>query len=488
MKKTSFPTSKPSHHFPKAAGVTAVAAAVGLTLGSSLALALPVAVTNGNDTGAGSLRAALESGARDIVIATSDDIMITTPLMWSSERSLSLIGTGQTVVTMENITLLEVSNGANLTVVGVNFQGPGGFDVNNQSPEGVPAGKGIFIDVRDDQTGTVKMVLKDVTVSGVANHGVHVSDCDLADSCGGGGGGAGGGSDAQIVVDFDNVRIDNVGQGKFDADGLRVDERGNGNILFTASHSTFTRVGADGVELDEGQNGIVRATVTNSSFDRNGDYCDPAIFEGELEAFLAGAPAEGEFDESEEVTVASLPGAPMGFSDNGCIEYVVDTYDSGFVEAYEYAIDVDDGFDVDEAGQGGLYATIVNTTVTDNFDEGIDFDEEDAGPIDVVFVGTSASGNTDDGYKMSEADEGSVIGLVSGADATSNGGKGFVFEEEDAGNVFVQVYGAMTSGNDDSDDTGIEAVQEDDGIGTLRVRDSDIADGFDIDGVDLFEE
>lgn len=468
--------------------LTAAVFAGGLTLVSQTASAMPAEVTNGNDTGAGSLRAALESGARDIVVVTDQDIMITTPLTYSGTRPLSITGRGQAVVTMENINLLEISEGANLTVSGLSFMGPGGFDINNQSPPGETAGKGIFVDVRSDQTGTVKLVLRDVIVSGVANHGVHVSDCDLADDCGSGGGGAGGGSDARIVVEFDSVVIDDVGQGKFDADGLRVDERGPGEIIFTASNSTFTGVGADGVELDEGQDGGVRATVSNSSFASNGDYCDPAILEPELEAFLSGADAEGEFEESEGISAADLPGPPQGFSDNSCIEFAVDSYDSGAVEAYEYAIDVDDGFDVDEAGSGGLIATITNSSITDNFDEGIDFDEEDAGAIVVTFVETTASGNTDDGYKMSEAGAGGVIGLVAGASAMDNGGKGFVFEEEDAGGLFVKVFDTMTSDNDDSDDTGIEAVQEDEGTGRLTVSGSSIGDGLDLDGVVLIQD
>ena len=68
--------------------------------------------------------------------------------------------------------------------------------------------------------------------------------------------------------------------------------------------------------------------------------------------------------------------------------------------------------------------------------------------------------------------------------ATDNGGKGFVFEEEDEGDVAVKVVATQTANNDDSDDTGIEAVQEDEGTGTLKVRNSDIADGIDTDGVD----
>ena len=58
----SFPRSKHA----LAAAVVATAA----TLGAGGACALPALVTNGNDMGEGSLRAALEGGATEIVITT----------------------------------------------------------------------------------------------------------------------------------------------------------------------------------------------------------------------------------------------------------------------------------------------------------------------------------------------------------------------------------------------------------------------------------
>ena len=284
------------------------------------------------------------------------------------------------------------------------------------------------------------------------------------------------------------MTISGVCLGTIDAYGLRVDERGAGNILFTASNSTLTGVGADGVELDEGQNGIVRATVVGSAFNGNGGYCDPVLLSAELETFLAGTPDEAEFSEAEQVSSDSLPGPVVGSSDDRCFEFEVSTYESGFVEEYGYGIDTDDGFDIDEAGNGTIKTVIVDTQINDNLDEGIDFDEEDAGGIDVVFFGTTASGNSDDGYKMSEQGVAGVIGIVGNATATDNGGKGFVFEEEDDGNVTVFVANTETSNNDDSDDTGIEVVQEDEGSGRLTVTGSGIADGNDLDGVELVSE
>lgn len=433
-------------------------------------------VTNGNDYGDGSLREALASGASEIVIVTNKNIEIMEPLSYEGTTPLSIYGNGKSVKTYENINLLQVTNGANLTVQNLDFEGPGGFSIENQADS--PAGKGIFVDVRDDQRGTVKLVLTNVSVKGVANHGVHVSDCNLADTCGGGSGGGGEGSDASISVTFQNVEIKDVGYGKFDADGLRVDERGKGKITFTANDSSFTGVGADGVELDEGNNGSILATITDSKFNDNGGYCDPGVLLPLLPDEL-----EAEFEEGEqtEVPVVDTP-------DNTCIEVAVEFYPDGSVEEWEFAIDLDDGIDLDEAGSGSIITLMIDSDIKGNLDEGVDYDEEGAGNIDVTFIDTRADKNTDDGYKFTEEDNGGMFAMVYDSSSEKNGGKGFVFEEADNGNLDVTVEESRTKNNDDSDGTGIEAVQEDNGTGLLTVIDSDIKDGIDAEGVAVVEE
>lgn len=459
------------------------AAALATALGTAALAEAPILVTSASDAGEGTLRAALETAAagdaaRQIVIVTEDDIAISSTLSYAGQAAIAIHGQGQTVSLSENATLLAATAGASLTIRNLNFAGPGGFDIENRGDgDGRSPGKGIFVDVRDDQTGLVVLSLDGVSVSDVAGHGVHVSDCTLADACGGGGGGAGEGSPASIAVDFDNVTIDNVGNGSFDADGLRVDERGAGDIYFNAAGSLFTRVGADGIELDEGQAGSVIVTETASRFVDNGGYCDPSI----LSSFLPEE-AEGEFEQGARAE-ADIPGPVTGSADDSCIEREVELYDDGSVEEFEFGLDLDDGFDIDEAGPGGLEVVMIGSDVSDNLDEGVDFDEEGPGGITASFISTKANGNTDDGYKLSEEDAGGVEGLMQGAESKDNGGKGAVFEEEDAGGVTVSVVDSMTANNDDSDDTGLEVVQEDAGQGTLSVTNSDIADGIDAEGV-----
>jgi len=462
---------------------TAVAALIAGGLAAP-ALAAPLMVTSTADSGDGSLRAALEAASaatepQQVIIATHDGpIQIESTLTYSGMAPLTLIGTGQTIGSAEDVTLLAVTMGADMSISNLTFEGPGGYSIEARSELGATAGKGIFVDVRDDQEGTVVLELVNVTVTGTAGHGVHVSDCTLADDCGGGSGGAGEGSPASIELSLVNVTVEATAYGRFDADGLRVDERGPGDILFGALGSRFAGVGADGVELDEGQDGDVIVTVVTSEFIENGGYCDPDL----LAAYMPEED-EGEFEEGA-VMEDAIPGPITGSPDDGCFEREVDLYDDGSVEAYEFGIDVDDGFDIDEAGPGGMSVTVVDSLMLGNLDEGYDFDEEDAGDIVVTFQQTLAADNTDDGYKMSEEGDGDVIGTVLNAEASDNGGVGFVFEEEDGGDVDVVVVNVMTNGNDDGE-LGLEVVQEDDGEGDVMVLASDLMDGSETDGATL---
>ncbi|MCP4381886.1 MAG: hypothetical protein GY798_10835 [Hyphomicrobiales bacterium] len=460
-------------------------AAAAVLIPGAAAAQNPIIVTTGADGGPGSLRAALSEVAKSeesvpIVIVTREDIGISSTLTYSGRAPLTLLGDGQTIWSNQNETLLVLSEGADLTVVDLDFRGPGDFDIEHRGDTSGQGGKGIFIDVRDEQEGIVSLVLEGVALSGVAYHGVHISDCDLADDCGGGAGGSGEGSAASIHVRLNEVEINDVGNGAFDADGVRIDERGPGDIQFTSYDSVFSDVGADGVELDEGQAGDVVATVVDSGFVDNGGYCD-----GNLLAPFLPEDDEAEFDDGD-ATPSDIPGEITGSPDDRCFEREVELYASGNVEAYEFGIDFDDGLDIDEAGVGDLRMTMVESEIRRNLDEGVDLDELDDGNAAVVFFETDAERNTDDGIRVSESGAGD--GLALDVVATMNGANGIRMEEEDTGDLVVVVEGSRTVDNDDGDDTGLRMAKSGDGPGTLTVRDSEIADGIDARNVTVVEE
>ena len=415
-------------------GVFALALVLALAgVGSAMA-AMPARVTSGEDSGPGSLRAALASGATQIEISASvTEIVIASPLVYAGTEPLRIVGRGQTIRPDdgdEDFTLLEASNGANLNIRDLTFDGGGGFNLDNPGN-----GKGVFIAVPDDRTGVVRLELTNVRVRGVANHGIHVSDCTLGDDCGGGSGGGGDGSPASVHVILDRVMVEDAGNGKFDADGVRIDERNDGGIMLDSFDSLFTGVGADGVELDEGNNGDVHMDVRRNHFLANGGFC-------------LDAPLEIE---------------------QPCVEE-----DDGELE-----LDLDDGFDIDEAGAGALLGSVSISRVNDNLDEGLDFDEEGPGGVNLQVRRTDAMGNSDEGVKVSSANSGDVLVSLNSLYVVDNDNDGIQIEAEDGdGEVHVLFFNSVSMGNDDD---GLNLSQEQtEPAGTLRLR------GFaDVDSLDL---
>ena len=351
-------------------------------------------VTTGANDGPGSLREALASGATVIRIdASVRTIVVTETLEYDRAVPLRLHGSGQTIdgshLTDNLAPIFAVTTGADLTVTDLVFDGGGGYDFFNQG-----GGKGIFVKIPRSRTGVVSVSLTDVTVLGTGNHGVHVSDCTLGDECGSGGGGAGDGSRASIDLRVENVRIDGAGFGTADADGIRVDERNDGYIFFQSKNSTFVNVGADGVELDEGNDGDVIFDVRGSVFKANGAYC-----------------------------LADDPPTPGGPCDD------------------EGDPDVDDGFDVDEAGFGSISGRVTETNFFRNLDEGMDLDEEGAGGFAIRLARLYARGNADEGIKISEEGRGDVGIEMRRINIRGNNGRkeGIEIEEADKGDVRLRI-------------------------------------------------
>ncbi len=165
-----------------------------------------------------------------------------------------------------------------------------------------------------------------------------------------------------------------------DRDGLRVNEGGSGDLKITVTLSEAEDNAADGIEVDERGAGDVRVDMFGSRIMRNGKF-DPA--------------------------------------------------------------DLDDGFDIDEAGDGSVLGSIRFSAANDNYEEGFDFNENDAGDLAVDMLLVEASGNGEEGIDYEEDDDfaggGNLIARMELVRANGNrgGDAGLKIREKGDGNLDV---------------------------------------------------
>ena len=320
-----------------------VSIVVGIGGGTASAQTGVAVVTSGADSGPGTLRAALATGAGQVVIAPSvGTVALSSPLTWSG-TSLVLVGTGQ-VVDGDGIvgTLLEVA-GVHLRISGLDFRDT--------------AGSGIRLAIPPTATGTATVDLVDVTVANTGLHGIHVDDLS--------------GSSASVLLRTVNVNVVGAGTGESDQDGVRVDERGEGGITFVSSGSTFEANGADGVELDEGGSGDIVLDVVDSDFLENGPL-DPEDLDDGIDV-----------DEADAGSVRAR------------------IVQSRFVHNYDEAIDLN------ELGPGDVSVVLAYVTVTDTVEgDGLQVDEAGAGNVDVIVFGSTLVDNDGDDIDLEQAGSG----------------------------------------------------------------------------------
>ncbi len=224
-----------------------------------------------------------------------------------------------------------------------------------------------------------------------------------------------------------------------DFDGLRVDQGGDGDLHADIVDSRFYRNLADGVELDEKGDGSVEAAVGGSTFNANGDTV-------EIECTQAAHDAE------------------------------VTAGDEDICEIGKYIQDLDDGFDIDEEGEGDMIAQVSGTEVIGNHDEGLDFDEADEGSIDVDVDKVTAIANYDEALKASEEGSGNVVVTVKKSSFTYGGDDGTQIEQEDDGEVDVEVKHSTISYNAKS---GVKVEASDDGSGKLVIKNTNLSNNAD---------
>ena len=381
-----------------------------------------IVVHNSNDSGRGSLRAALQSGKPIVEIDPSVGfIKLSSPLVVKDVEKLNILGTGQWIDGSKisgNDHILSMTSIADVTIQGINFIG-NTEEVSQDSDKQMGA-SALYMGVPATYEQDLYVSVKNVSIARVGGHGVHISDCSTGSMCGGGNSAGGKGSSASIYVSLDNVSIRNVGFGRQDGDGFRVDERGIGSIYMNVSNSLFYEAGADGMELDEAGSGDVVVNIDKTAFLNNGAYCD-------LVKFKKGSKCDDD-------------GSP----------------------------DLDDGFDIDEADDGSIMVNLTNTAASYNYDEGFDFDEQGKG--DIVFNSKllEAASNLNEGIKVSEENGGSVKVLLSQFLAVDNNGfkEGVQIEEEGKGDLEVRLDKSTMIGGDREK---LKVEQADKGKGILKI-------------------
>jgi hypothetical protein len=382
------------------------------TIGASVAV-----VTNGEDSGAGSFRAALELANLDPAIRAIrfrpgiGTVRTASTLTYTGAQSLRIEGGGAT------LDASGAQGGAHALVA----NGGGDLTLHRFGIEHAD-GNGLLVEVPADRRGFFTVALLDVTLNDNGLSGLYLDDQA------GGSNPGGGDSDASIVLLMTRSRIANNGfrPDVFDFDGVRVDEGGHGALIAVIVGSGFTGNAGDGIELDETGNGDVDAYVRSAHFDENG----------------------------------TQPQNPDDLEDG----FDIDENDAGSIVARLVHVTAngnqDEGIDLDEEGSGDIGAWFTHVVARGNADSNITFTEDEIGLVggDIGFVFTNVTADEsedDDGFKAEEFGAGNVSGLIVASSFSRNDDDGLQIEQNGAGTGNLRLVRVTT------DDNGDDAVNTD---------------------------
>ncbi len=153
------------------------------------------------------------------------------------------------------------------------------------------------------------------------------------------------------------------------------------------------------------------------------------------------------------------------------------------------AIDFD-GVRVDERGEGGIKALVVNTKIDNNGGDGMELDEAGAGDIQATFINATLSANgfyneedLDDGLDIDEADDGDIKLTMINAEINENMDEGLDIDEAGNGEVNLNLVRVETLNNTDE---GVKVDEEDAGDINAKMTMVNIADCGD-DGAQITE-
>ena len=463
MNRTLFPT-------------TALAVTLSLSaVAASFASDHTVHVTNSQRSGPGSFAQA--------ILDANDDPTITRIQFTGQVKTVSLsstvVYTGPQPLTIEGNNAVIDGSDISARAAAIVATGGGDLTVRHLTVRSAP-GEGIDVEVPGAATGTIRVTLFHVVIANNGGHGVLVNDQDDPSAPEPPERPESDGSAAAVHVKVHASRFIHNGYTVSDRDGLRVNEGGTGDLTIDITESVFEENAADGVEVDERGEGSVYVQMYGSLLRANGPF-DPADLD------------DG-FDIDE--------------LDNGSI--------IGAIVSSKALNNFEEGFDFNENDGGDLRVDMFDVEASGNGEEGIDYEEDDdfAGGGDLVSTFTAITANDnkygDGGLKIREKGAGNLQVAVNGVEAHRSGFvngmpvldedvdpeadadiinepvvvAGVHIRETGAGNAAVLVANAVANGNSGN---GIEIREADDGDLNAQVNTAHTEDNV-VDGLLVREE
>jgi|SoiMethySBSTD1v2_1073268.scaffolds.fasta_scaffold345044_2 hypothetical protein len=427
-----------------------------LLAGASSDVAL---VSNSNDSGPGSFRAAI-----DLANADPD---VTHVQFTGSARMIAL----QQTVNFTGAQALTIKgNGAVLDgsgiALGAAFLATGGGDltISRLTVRNAPA-EGVAVEVPAGATGTIYVSLAQVEIRANRGHGVLVNDQEDPSTVDGVQPNANG-SAASVFVTVTNSRFVGNGYSVSDRDGLRVNEGGDGDLAIVVRHTVAADNAADGIEVDERGAGDVLVDVGFAEVVRNGKF-DPEDLDdgfdideyndGSIIGFVVSTIASDNYEEG------------LDFNENNAGDLRVNLVRVDASGNREEGVDYEE--DDDFAGGGDLVTSMIDVTTNgngaDGGDAGLKIREKGVGHLDTTLRRIEASNNLIGGVSVREDADGDLRSRIERVVAEANSGRGIDFDENGAGSLAVRASASTSLTNGDVD---LRADQQAPGAGAFLLK------------------
>ncbi|HIL77729.1 MAG: hypothetical protein ABGX71_11400 [Methyloprofundus sp.] len=324
----------------------------------------------------------LDNSINKIVFEKNAQLSLSHPVIYTGNQDLMLFGNGATIdgenagsFTLDNELLASTEDG---TLI---FNTQGNITIQQLSIVN-SATRGLVINIPQDAQGDdIQISLDAVDIHGSALYGLHIDDnADKFDD-------GEIGSAIGIELNISDSSFKDNGIGAIDFDGIRVDERGQGDIHATIINTHIDGNGGDGLELDEAGRGSVDAKLQHVTFNDNGFYNED---------------------------------------------------------------DLDDGFDIDERGAGDIEVSLFKVLVNRNKDEGLDFDEAGSGDVKIKLQRVIVMGTVDEGIKIDEHGEGNIETIFSNVMVMDGGDDGIQVTEQGNGHIESELQKVSAINNNKS--------------------------------------